>query len=1249
MSITVAELRAVITADDTQYQQRMNAVFTSFEKMRTAGQSSVSSVSAMFDQLGPSLLKAGAALTGLTAPFDLFIKAGTDINQKLVEIRNNTILSDQEADQMRQTILRLASESPAKIEDIGQAYFRLTNFGLRGAEATTALEAALQSAVGAGASVEKTAEALAIALHDFGLKASDASTVMGTLHNAAAAGNLTLEQMVSVTGRLFNAAGALGLKLPDTVGAFAALTRAGLPAAQASIALTTALTKIVNPTQQSAKELAILSKLTGVDLVSDFTLAGLQAKGLTGIIGDLAIATHGHEDAILKVVAAQRGGLALLGLTQRQTEDLIPILGNLAHVQGGELTPIQDGWNRAMAQTGNQLDTLKNKITVFAAQVTENLGAKMVPVFAGIGTAIDGVAAAWGRLTGPTQAAILAFGGVSAVAGPILIALGAIVTFLGGPLAAGLVAAVAAVAAFAAAYAADFDGLKTKIDQTLKDIVSFYNDHKAEIDLLAKAVVEGLGVILTAWVENAKLILDAISTITLALRVAEGDWSGAWKQIGDNAKREQERIVSDNSTFTKIIRDAFLFIQAQSKVIWDDIMSALEVTWQSIVRQAQNAWNAIADAVVGPIKRAYDFLKNLDWQSIFDGMTAAAKAGLQIHSPPIIAIWMTDISEATIKAAAQCADTVPVFDATFHGMSAAASRQLPGIAGLFVELGSTVVKILEGLKVKVPKIFDDIFGSVKGSGGSSGASKSAKDTGSELGNQLVEGFGDALKGVQGIAAGQKQGGILGRLEGVFSGALAGAQIGAMFGAPGAAIGAGIGAIAGFFLSAQTELQKAQAAAALQQAKDAVTLSQQSVLQAVEQTKQSWIDTLDKARTILESIAFYSKVPKLAFQQFFVDVNKLFDNLVELATKWKSAATADVKAAAENMSAGVALLAQLPAALDGISKYLGTPDASFDVFFAAAAKYFAKLEDFLSTIPKSVAKAVSKFSTWLKSGVDLLTPLTDGLKALLDLKDVPTDAQFALVDQAIDKIIANIGALGEKFDKGLLKQMAFFADKAGSAIALVKDTVDAIKAVVGTPMLTDADANNLVNGLTMFITKLSAGLSALDTEQLTRVSSIASTILPIAAAIKAWADTSAAIRGYTVIASDTWDAIVADFQKAIELMGVLIDQATQFETMAIALEAKLKSGAQHLTDGIAAMVAGVTATASALQAAFGQIQGGTPPGTVVGATSFTGGSSSTTTVHLTIHGSDPKAQKILKAVGELLGGDTGLSAVIRQYS
>jgi TP901 family phage tail tape measure protein len=786
---------------------------------------------------------------------------------------------------------------------------------------------------------------------------------------------------------------------------------------------------------------------------------------------------------------------------------------------------------------------------------------------------------------------------------------------LGQDLIAAMDGAVQGLSKFVDAYESDWGGLKTAIDADIKDIASFYHDHKAEIDALAQAVGVALGVAVKFWAEGAKEILDSISAITLAMRVATGDWSAAWQQINDISAREQEKNKAAAAAFVQWNLDKFgsygREVSAVLSASWDAISRLFTAAWDSLKTQTENAWQAIKQAIIEPIQETLDWLQSKvrDFQAAFSAITEAARAGLIVHSPPAAAVWLAQIGESAGAAAEAAKKAAPQFDAGFSAVSSSAAKNIPAVTGQFQGLGASIVKVLEDLGVKVPKIFDDIFGSISKSRGAGSAKASAAKTGTELGDELVDAFGAALKGVQGVAAAAKQGGVFGGIEGALSGAMAGAEIGSLFPGIGTAVGAVVGGALGLIggLFGKSALQKAQEAAALQQALDAVKESQQQVLQAVEQTKQSWIKTLDDARALLESIQFYTKVPKISFQQFFADVNKLFAQVVDLAKAWKLDATADIKAAADNLLAGVQLVAALPAALDGISKYLGTPDESFAQFFAAANNFFTKLDDWFATIQKSTARMVSKWSGLLSPGADLVKSLIEGLTGMTAIKDLPTDDQFALIGRAIDIIISSIGAIADKVDKSLLKAVAFFADKAQSALTLWKDATDAIRATVDVPTVSKSDADNVVTSIRTFLDALIAGLQDMATDQLVRVTAIAESITPIAAALKAWADATAAIRGYTAIAAETWQLVLDDFKKGLQLLSVLLEQATEFDDLAGKVDDKLESGAAKLAKGVAAMAGAVKSTADVLQAAFGQIQGGATPGTVVGGQSFDYGS------------------------------------------
>ena len=89
------------------------------------------------------------------------------------------------------------------------------------------------------------------------------------------------------------------------------------------------------------------------------------------------------------------------------------------------------------------------------------------------------------------------------------------------------------------------------------------------------------------------------------------------------------------------------------------------------------------------------------------------------------------------------------------------------------------------------------------------------------------------------------------------------------------------------MGGMSELQKAQQALALQQAKDGIKISMQQVLQAIEQTKQAILATTDQARGIIESTRFHTSIGKEPLQSFLHRPCTAFmKRLAEEASNWK---------------------------------------------------------------------------------------------------------------------------------------------------------------------------------------------------------------------------------------------------------------------------------------------------------------------------------------------------------------------------
>ncbi len=323
-----------------------------------------------------------------------------NFQRSTMEIANNTTMATGQIDTMRQTILALGADSGVSFDTLGQGFMKAMNITNDTAASMAILTVATESAVSTGGNAAATTNVLANAMHEYGLdvvRAADgtlnlaavqenAAHVMGVMHLAAASGNMTLEDYSNYSGRAIGIAANLGVSLEDVSAGFSSLTRHGFDAATAGTQMTNILTHLINPTKSAHSELVKLSHATGIDLVGDFTAAGLSSKGLEGVLGDLKTAYEkmGYSSAdaeaeSMKLIAAQRGGLGLATLLGTGYEDFTKTLADL---NNQELTNgiTEQSYNKIKETAGFQWDRLKR--TVQEAAIV--LGTAMLPALTGV-------------------------------------------------------------------------------------------------------------------------------------------------------------------------------------------------------------------------------------------------------------------------------------------------------------------------------------------------------------------------------------------------------------------------------------------------------------------------------------------------------------------------------------------------------------------------------------------------------------------------------------------------------------------------------------------------------------------------------------------------------------------------------------------------------------------------------------------------------------------------------------------------
>jgi TP901 family phage tail tape measure protein len=539
---TIAQIVAVFQANTTGFQSGVSQV-----------KQGIGDVQKSLGDLGAGMLRAGALITSsITAPIVAISEMGRSFETELRRVAANTAMTDAELEKMRDVVIDLGRNSAAPLADIAHGFEHAANFGFNAAESAKILDVALQGAVATGAKAEDVTNTLAGVMHQFGLGADQASVALNTLKEAAGKGNLTLEQMVQVSGKVFATAANLGLSLNEAAGAMSALTRAGFPAAQASTQLVGALTHLVNPSKEIRGELERLSKVSGVDLVHDFSQAGLQAKGFSGVLADVKKAVGDNTAEILKLFGGIRGGMGAMALAGNAADDYRKILEQLGETMSGKLTPIQDAYRRETETLGFQFGELKNRLTLLGDALNAAFSGSQVGFVKQLNDAVSALTAGFQSLDPAMQKAVATMLGAFAIGGPILVGAGALVTLLGGPLSLAIIGITALVATMAGEWAqrnSSIEGSTVSVKDGLLQMARVLGAVMDSIGYWGNLIFTLFGLIATAVNGLGTALVGILNLLTGGLiptiRDSYNQWSQMTKTTAEFTKNAWNDAVAD--------------------------------------------------------------------------------------------------------------------------------------------------------------------------------------------------------------------------------------------------------------------------------------------------------------------------------------------------------------------------------------------------------------------------------------------------------------------------------------------------------------------------------------------------------------------------------------------------------------------------------------------------------------------------------------------------------------------------------
>lgn len=255
------------------------------------------------------------------------------------------------------------------------------------------LRAATKAAVGGLADASAVTEVLVKTLNAYGMSGRDASKVTDSISKAVEVGNQEWSDYTSQLGRVVSVSALAGVSI-DQVNAFiAAATKNGATAEIAFTGLGAALQTLLQPTKESQDA----AKALGIQ----WNIAGLQAKGLPGLLADLATKQDANKEAVARLLGSQEALRGVLSANAKAGKDYKMILELL----GGAAGKTESDFNTMKTTLENQLKGLD---TAFK-NLSESLGVAFGPTFAKtigqIADVVNVLADALNAIPGPAKTA----------------------------------------------------------------------------------------------------------------------------------------------------------------------------------------------------------------------------------------------------------------------------------------------------------------------------------------------------------------------------------------------------------------------------------------------------------------------------------------------------------------------------------------------------------------------------------------------------------------------------------------------------------------------------------------------------------------------------------------------------------------------------------------------------------------------------------------------------------------------------
>ena len=580
------------------------------KKTAGSGSAAMEKISATTGEIGGKMQSAGqammpvtAALTGLGA---VSVSTANDFEDAMSQAAGALDMPMEQMGALRDLAMQTWKETIFSAQEAGQAITELAKGGLTEADIQAgALKTTMDLAASSGMELGNAANIVVQAMGAFGLSANDSAQAANALAGAAAASSTDVEPLTQGLAQASAQAKNAGWSIQETTAVLGKFADAGIVGSAAGTSLKTMLQRLAAPTDEAAKKIEELGIQTR-DSQGNLLGASDMAEELQNKLGGLSPAAR---DAALQTIFgsdATRAATIMMNSGKKGLADYIKATNDQEVAQRLANSQMSEG-SLAIEEMKGSLET---------AAIT--IGQTLAPIITKVAEFVTELANKFSALPKGVQVGIIAFAGIIAVLGPLLMIIGqvmmgisaiaSVLSLLTAPISTVVVVISVAIAAI---------GLIIAAIKNWGAIAEWFRELWSSVCESAKAI----------WENVSSTIISIANNFVSSVKTS---WEKLKNAITNTMFAIKNFILA---TWNAIQSNPIVNIISETvRNIFSNLSKTLQGIWNGIKNIASGTWELIKNVILGPVLLLIDLVTGdfnalkSDLSNIWDNIKNAASS-----------------------------------------------------------------------------------------------------------------------------------------------------------------------------------------------------------------------------------------------------------------------------------------------------------------------------------------------------------------------------------------------------------------------------------------------------------------------------------------------------------------------------------------------------------------------------------------------------------------------------------------------